>query len=99
MKLTGKELRKALEKAHSGVCKASHKWNDYFDNEEELIQAMLNEKVKADDRKYPVRSLVKGYKYVAGFRAYYKKNGYLTDKQMTQLKRLAIEIAYNLYCV
>ena len=39
MKLTGKELRTALEKAHSGVCKVSHKWNDYFDNEEELIQA------------------------------------------------------------
>lgn len=96
MKLTGEELRTALEKAHSGL--KTGKWNDFFENEEELIQAMLNEKIKVDAKKYPIRDLVKGYGYIGSFREYYKKNGCLTDKQMTQLKRLASEIAYRLYC-
>ena len=40
----------------------------------------------------------KGYEFIKGFRKYYNKNGSLTEKQITQLKRLASEIAYHVYC-
>ena len=52
-------------------------------------------KAKADERKYGYRLLVKGYIYIHSFQNYYKKNGKLTSKQMTQLKRLACEIYKN----
>jgi hypothetical protein len=69
------------------------KWNDIYNNEEELIKDML--KAKADERKYRYGVLVKGYTYIHSFQNYYKKNGKLTPKQMTQLKRLAYEIYKN----
>jgi len=43
--------------------------------------------------------LVKGYQYIDSFKAYYNKYGKLTDKQRTQLKRLAVSIAYNVYVI
>ena len=63
------------------------KWNDLYKNEQELIKAMM----KAETNPYKP-NWVKGYEYVKSFQEYYKKNGCLTDKQMTQLKRLASEI-------
>ena len=66
------------------------KWNEIYNNEEELIKDML--KAKADEKKYRYGLLVKGYTYINSFQNYYKKNGKLTSKQMTQLKRLAYEI-------
>lgn len=69
------------------------KWNEIYNSEEELIEDML--KAKADERKYGYRLLVKGYIYIHSFQNYYKKNGELTPKQMTQLKRLAYEIYKN----
>lgn len=69
------------------------KWNEIYSSEEELIEDML--KAKADERKYRYGLLVKGYAYIHSFQNYYKKNGKLTSKQMTQLKRLAYEIYKN----
>lgn len=69
------------------------KWNDLYNSEEDLIQDML--KTKSDATTCPYHSLVKGYEYIEGFKRYYKKNGELTSKQMTQLKRLATEIYKN----
>lgn len=69
------------------------KWNEVYNGEEELIRDML--KAKADDSKYRYSSLVKGYTYINSFQKYYKKNGKLTPKQMTQLKRLAYEVYKN----
>lgn len=67
-----------------------NKWTDYFDNEQELITYMLKTRTEQDI--YYTWALVKGYVYLDSFKKYYYKNGKLTDKQMTQLKRLAKEI-------
>lgn len=70
------------------------KWNDYYNNETELINAMLQ--AKSDRQKFYPYQIVKGYTYIESFKKYYKKNGKLTEKQMTQLKRMAGEIYKNL---
>ena len=71
------------------------KWSDLYQSEEELIQDML--KTNSDVDSCPYYSLVKGYEYIEGFKRYYKKNGELTPKQMTQLKRLATEVYKNVH--
>ena len=63
-------------------------WNDLFDSEEELIESML----RCPTTSVNGRNVPKGYEYIEGFQRYYKKNGELTKKQMTQLKRLAKNI-------
>lgn len=68
-------------------------WNTLYSTEQELIEDML--KARSDIKKYPYHTIVKGYEYIEGFKRYYQKNGRLTDKQMTQLKRLANEVYYN----
>lgn len=40
---------------------------------------------------------MKEYEYIEGFKHYYAKYGVLTDKQMTQLKRLAGEVYKNVH--
>lgn len=71
------------------------KWSDLYRNEEDLIQDML--KTKSDPNTVAYIHLVKGYEYIEGFKKYYEKNGCLTPKQMTQLKRLATEIYKNVH--
>lgn len=95
MKNINKDLIFKIEAANAGV--KSCKWNEIFDTEEELIEAMFNEKVIVDPN-YPSYMVCKGYEYIKSFREYYKKHGYLTDKQMTQLKRIAVPIAFRVYC-
>ena len=57
-------------------------WDQLFDSEQELIAKMLECETE--------KGLVpKGYGYIDSFKRFYKKNGYLTAKQLTQLKRLA----------
>ena len=70
------------------------KWNDYYKTESDLIDAMLQS--KSNPENYQRYQLVKGYIYIESFKKYYLKNGNLTDKQMTQLKRMAGEIYKNL---
>ncbi len=71
------------------------KWNELYESEEQLIEDMM--KTKSDPDKYPIHQLVKGYGYIESFKKYYQKHGQLTEKQMTQLKRLAVSIYSNLY--
>lgn len=78
--------------SHTGIGKKV-KWNEIYDTEEELVNDMMNENLIADGSVHSCR----GYEYIKSFREYFKKNGSLTEKQMTQLKRLGYEIAYNLY--
>lgn len=70
------------------------KWNEYYKTESDLIDAMLQS--KSNPEKYQRYQLVKGYTYIESFKKYYQKNGKLTDKQMTQLKRMAGNIYKNL---
>ena len=74
------------------------KWDDIYDTEEELINDLFSEKVITDEDTSLMYKVCKGYEFIKGFRKYYQKNGTLTEKQMTQLKRLASEIAYHVYC-
>lgn len=71
------------------------KWNELYETEQDLIDDML--KTKSNPDKYNYLELVRGYGYIESFKAYYKKNGKLTDKQMTQLKRLASSIYKNVH--
>jgi hypothetical protein len=93
MKSINKDLIFKIEAANAGI--KSCKWNEIFDTEEELVEAMFNEKVIVDPTSYMV---CKGYEYIKSFREYYEKHGHLTDKQMTQLKRIAVPIAFRVYC-
>lgn len=94
MKTITNELRAKLIKSNGGLAKV--KWDEIFDNEQELIEAMFNEKVVVENA--PIYLRCRGYEYIKSFRRYYEKNGCLTDKQMTQLKRLGSQIAYRIYC-
>ena len=47
------------------------KWNDYYNNETELINAMLQ--AKSDRQKFYPYQIVKGYTYIESFKKYYKK--------------------------
>lgn len=98
MKELTKDLLFELEKSHNGINNKPFKWNNIFDTEEELIQALFDGKIYTDEDKVPMQKWCKGYEYIKSFRKYYKKNGRLTDKQMIQLKRLASEIAWRIYC-
>lgn len=69
-------------------------WYDLFDDEAELIGAMM--KCKSDEKKYPWYQLVRGYMYIESFKKQYKKDKMLTEKQMIQLKRLAKSIYAHL---
>ena len=98
MKAITENLLYELKMSHNGINSKSVKWDSIFDTEEELLQALFHEKVYTDEDKVPMFKWCKGYEYIKGFRRYYTKHGRLTDKQMTQLKRLASEIAYQIYC-
>ena len=74
------------------------KWDEIYDTEQELINDLFSEKILTDEDTNFQYKICKGYDFIKGFRKYYKKNGTLTEKQLTQLKRLASEIAYHVYC-
>lgn len=69
------------------------KWNEYFPTEQDLLNALMI--INASENQYPY--LVPcGYVYLQSFQKRIKSGKPLTDKQMTQLKRLAYEIANKL---
>ena len=70
-------------------------WTDFYDNEQELINDMMLAYTDKNTAYY--HKLVKGYEYIGSFQKYYNKNGCLTEKQMTQLKRLAGEVYKNVH--
>ena len=70
------------------------KWTELYDTEQDLIDDMLK---TYTDPKGIYWKLCKGYEFLNGFKAYYAKYGHLTDRQLTQLKRLAPEIHRNVH--
>lgn len=70
-------------------------WTDFYETEEELLQDMLL--TVSDEKNAYYYQLVKGYDYIESFKRYFRKNGRLTEKQMTQLKRLAGEVYKNVH--
>ena len=96
MKQITEELKFKINLSRSGLKKC--KWDEIYDTEEELIDDLFSEKVLTDEDTSIMCKVCNGYEFIKGFRKYYNKNGSLTEKQMTQLKRLASEIAYHVYC-
>lgn len=94
MKEISEELKYKLCKSHAGLEKVS--WGMIFDTEQELIDAMFHKNVHTDG--VPYYKLCRGYEYIKSFKRYYKRHNTLTQKQLVQLKRLASEIAYHIYC-
>lgn len=70
-------------------------WTDFYNTEQELIDDMLL--TKSDVKNNYYSQLVKGYEYIESFKKYYSEHGCLTDRQMTQLKRLAHEVHKNVH--
>lgn len=101
MKELTETLRNKIINAYNAYNKTGRttcRWNDIYDTEEELIKDLFNEKVLTDEDTSISYKICRGYEYIKSFRKFYKKNGYLTPKQITQLKRIAYAIAYNIYC-
>ena len=96
MKPITEELKFKINSSRAGIKKC--KWNEIYDTEGELIKDLFSEKVLTDKDTNLQHKICKGYEYIKSFRKYYQKNGMLTEKQITQLKRLASEIAYHVYC-
>ena len=71
------------------------RWYELYTSEDALIKDMLL--TKSDPKTEAYGQLVRGYEYINGFKKYYKEHGTLTDKQMTQLKRLASSIYNNVH--
>jgi hypothetical protein len=63
------------------------KWDEMFESEQDLINALM----VIDIKRYKDEGYV-GITYIEGFQKFYRKHHFLTDRQMTQLKRLAKEI-------
>ena len=96
MKLITDDLKSKIISSRAGLRKC--RWDEIYDTEEELVKDLFNEKVLTDEDTAMAYKLCRGYEFIKSFRAYYRKNRNLTEKQMTQLKRLASEIAYHVYC-
>lgn len=96
MKPITEDLKFKINSSRAGL--KSCKWNEIYDTEEELINDLFSKKVLTDEDTSLAYKICKGYQFIKSFRNYYKKNGSLTEKQMIQLKRLASEIAYHVYC-
>lgn len=96
MKEITEELKIKIRSSHSGSSIKPLKWSEIYDAEEELINDMFHEKVIVEGQ---LSKICRGYEYIKSFRTYYKKNGHLSEKQLRQLKRLASEIAFNIYCI
>lgn len=90
---TGESIKMKATRSIRGFQKVS--WNELYDTEQEMI----NDMCRIDYTKYYIHSMLRGYEYLGSFKKYYLKNGFLTSKQIVQLKRLASSLYYFLYVV
>lgn len=67
------------------------KWNEVFSTEEEIVEALKEMKI-IEENDMPYTPIYTGYLYINSFSKRVKSGMSLTDKQMTQAKRLAVEI-------
>lgn len=98
MKRLAKVTNSQLAMAVNSLSLKSLKWSDIYEDEDALIFDMFRT-ISDASKSTNYSRLVKGYQYIDSFKAYYNKYGKLTDKQRTQLKRLAVSIAYNVYVI
>lgn len=85
------KLESELDRAFKRNTK--YKWSDIYPTEEELISALIRIDVEiGEDVIRPTAPFYKGYEFIHSFATQLQKGNQLTDKQMTQAKRLAKEI-------
>lgn len=65
-------------------------WKCVFETEQDIINALMNIYVPAN--RQPHTNLFIGYEYIYSFATYVQKGGTLSEKQMIQAKRLAVQI-------
>ena len=65
------------------------KWKEYFYNEEQMIEVL--EKTFESESVHSIA--INRRTFLKNMYKYYKKNGELTPKQITQIKRRAIKLA------
>lgn len=93
MKKLTDELRKNINFAYHGILPTKMKWTDIYDNEKELISDLKSITIK--DGTF---TFTNGYEYLKSFqKRLLDYNKSLTDKQITQLKRLATSVAFEKY--
>lgn len=68
----------------------SVKWDDIYSSEEELLKELEQISVP-QDRTAPANTF-RGYEYIYSFAFYLQKGWKLSEKQVKQAKRLALEI-------
>lgn len=71
------------------------KWTELYDSEKTLLNDMML--TCSDPHTACSWKLVKGYEFIDSFKKYFAKHGRLTEKQMTQLKRLANGVYKNVH--
>jgi len=65
-------------------------WTDIYDNEDDLIADL--ERIDVPSNRTPPSNTFKGYDYIYSFAQRVQRGIPLSDKQMEQAKRLALEI-------
>jgi len=68
------------------------KWTDVYASEAELIADLSTLHIPGQNEKMPVPAVYKGYEYIHGFAKRVQAGNELTESQMKQAKRLAVEI-------
>lgn len=82
-----KELSKAIKRD------TKYKWTDIYTSEEELISDLISIDTEiGEDVINPFAPYYTGYEYIHSFAKQLQNGRTLSDKQMTQAKRLAKEI-------
>lgn len=77
-------------KVKDAIIRGRVTWNEIYDTEEEL----LNDLLISDDY---IQRNTKGYVYIQSFKKQYIASRKLSEKQMTQLKRNAVEVYKNVH--
>lgn len=89
-----KRTNEIVNKLHANrVGLAKIKWNEIFEDENDLIEALKT--IKIVEKAF---NPTMGYAYLSSFQKRVLSGNKLTEKQMVQLKRLASSVAYEILC-
>lgn len=82
-------IRKIDSKYNNGL--NSVKWNDIYNSEDEMVEDLKNIHVPVNNE-FPLVHLYGGYEYIHSFAKQVQNGKILSEKQIRQCKRLALEI-------
>lgn len=70
----------------------SVKWDTVYKSESEIVEDLKKIRIPEKDESMAVYRLYTGYEYIHSFARWVQNGKLLTEKQMKQCKRLALEI-------